>query len=105
MYSGDNFRIIDKETFEFRMPEGREMKILQMTDLHLGFGWMARKLDRKAMEDVTTIVERTKPDLIVFTGDTIFPFLATTLMPPRIWNVPAAIWFRRTLTSRPFNAT
>ena len=78
MYSGDNFRIIDKETFEFRMPEGREMKILQMTDLHLGFGWMARKLDRKAMEDVTTIVERTRPDLIVFTGDTIFPFFLRT---------------------------
>ena len=78
MYKGDNFRIIDKETFEFRMPEGRPVRILQLTDLHLGFGWMARKLDRKAMEDVTTIVERTKPDLIVLTGDTIFPFFWRT---------------------------
>ena len=78
MYKGDNFRIIDKETFEFRMPEGRPIKILQLSDLHLGFGWMARNLDRKAMEDVTTIVERTKPDLIVFTGDSIFPFFFRT---------------------------
>ena len=78
MYHGDNFRIADKETFEFRLPEGRPVRILQLTDLHLGFGWMARKLDRKAMEDVTTIVERTKPDLIVLTGDTIFPFFLRT---------------------------
>ncbi len=78
MYRSENFRIVDRETFEMRMPEGRPMKILQMTDLHLGFGLIRKQSDRKAMEAITTIVERTKPDLIVFTGDTIYPFLLRT---------------------------
>ena len=78
MYKNAGFRRVDTETFEMKMPEGRDFKILQLTDVHLGFGLFSRKKDHKAMVTVTTLIERTRPDLIIFTGDTIFPLLFKT---------------------------
>lgn len=53
----------------------KPFKILQLTDLHLGFGWLSRKRDKLALEAVATLIRRTQPDLIALTGDCIFPFL------------------------------
>ncbi|GKX27644.1 hypothetical protein SH1V18_01240 [Vallitalea longa] len=50
-------------------------KILQLTDLHLGFGLICRKKDRLGMEAVTVLIKKTNPDLIILTGDSIFPFI------------------------------
>ena len=38
MFCGDGFRQKDEETFLLEIPENRDYKILQLTDLHLGFG-------------------------------------------------------------------
>lgn len=38
MYTSDEFQIRDEETFTLRIPSDRDYKILQLTDLHLGFG-------------------------------------------------------------------
>lgn len=78
MYKNAGFRRVDAETFEMRMPKDRDFKILQLTDVHLGFGLFSRKKDRKALVTVTTMIERTRPDLIIFTGDTVFPLLLKT---------------------------
>lgn len=75
MFCGDGFRQKDEETFFLEIPENRDYKILQLTDLHLGFGLFSHKKDKMALDAVTKIINRTSPDLIVFTGDTIFPFL------------------------------
>ena len=75
MFCGDGFRQKDEETFLLEIPENRDYKILQLTDLHLGFGLFSHKKDKMALDAVTKIINRTSPDLIVFTGDTIFPFL------------------------------
>lgn len=75
MYQADNFRVKDAAAFEYSMPEDRDFKLLQLTDLHLGFGLFSKKKDRKALDAVSTLIGRTKPDMIVLTGDSVFPYL------------------------------
>lgn len=43
MYTSQNFQILDEETFSLRIPTDRDYKILQLTDLHLGFGMFSGK--------------------------------------------------------------
>ena len=75
MYKSANFKQTDNETFTFKINADKDFKILQLTDLHLGFGIFSRKKDRLALRAVNRLVKKTKPDLIVLTGDSIFPFL------------------------------
>lgn len=75
MYRSDRIKQIDDETFTIRIPKDRDFKILQLTDLHLGFGLISRDKDKLALDAVRKIIEKSKPDLIVLTGDSIFPFL------------------------------
>lgn len=74
MYTSPNFHIQDEETFTLRIPDDRDYKILQLTDLHLGFGFLSGKKDRLALSAVTELIHRTQPDLMVLTGDSVFPF-------------------------------
>lgn len=74
MYRCDGFKQVDEETFTLRIPEDRDFRILQLTDLHLGFGPLSRLADRLALETVEKLIEKTDPQLIVLTGDSIFPF-------------------------------
>lgn len=75
MYSSDKFKQTDDETFTLGIPKDRDFRILQLTDLHLGFGPLSKGTDSLALEAVRKIVEKSKPHLIVLTGDSIFPFL------------------------------
>lgn len=75
MYRSDQFKQVDDETFTISIPRDAEFRILQLTDLHLGFGPLSRGMDRLALEAVRTLIEKTTPHLIVLTGDSIFPFL------------------------------
>lgn len=75
MYCSDQFKQTDDETFALRIPKDRDFRILQLTDLHLGFGPLSKGADKLALEAVRKIVEQSKPHLIVLTGDSIFPFL------------------------------
>ena len=74
MYTADNFKKADEETFILKISPDRDFKILQLTDLHLGFGLFSKKRDQLALKAVSTIVKKTKPDLIAITGDSVFPF-------------------------------
>lgn len=51
----------------------RELKILQLTDIHIGGGWMSFKKDRMAFNAVAAMVTAEKPDLVVITGDLVYP--------------------------------
>ena len=75
MYSSDKIRQIDDETFQVRIPADRDFRILQLTDLHLGFGLISKGRDRLALDAVRIIIKRSRPDMIVLTGDSVFPFL------------------------------
>ena len=50
-----------------------DFKILQITDVHLGGGIISYDKDVKALKAVYKLIEYTKPDLVVVTGDLTFP--------------------------------
>lgn len=51
----------------------REFKIMHLTDIHIGGGFMSKTVDEKALNAVATMVTREKPDLVIATGDITFP--------------------------------
>ena len=50
-----------------------DFKVLQLTDIHIGGGWLSLGKDAKALNAVAAMVTAEKPDLIVVTGDIAFP--------------------------------
>ncbi|MDO5519418.1 MAG: metallophosphoesterase family protein [bacterium] len=50
-----------------------EFKILQLTDIHLGGSLLSYAKDIKALEAVYQLINYTKPDLVIVTGDFVFP--------------------------------
>lgn len=51
----------------------RPFKILQLTDIHIGGGWMSLKKDAMALNAVAAMVTAEKPDLVIVTGDVSYP--------------------------------
>ncbi len=51
----------------------RDIKVVQLTDVHLGGGWMSKKDDRKAINAVAAMILEEKPDIVITTGDISFP--------------------------------
>lgn len=58
---------------EYTFTTDRELKILTLTDIHIGGGWMSFKKDRMAINTVAAMVTAEKPDLVVITGDIAYP--------------------------------
>ena len=51
----------------------RDLKVMQLTDVHIGGGWMSLKKDAMALNAVATMIQVEKPDLVIITGDMAFP--------------------------------
>lgn len=51
----------------------RKFKILQLTDVHIGAGWMCLKKDSMAINAVAAMVTAERPDLVIVTGDVSYP--------------------------------
>lgn len=51
----------------------RDFKILQITDVHIGGGWMSAKKDSMAVNAVAAMITAEKPDLVIVTGDIAYP--------------------------------
>lgn len=51
----------------------RELKIMHLTDIHVGGGWLSAKNDSMAINAVVAMVKAEKPDLVVVTGDIVYP--------------------------------
>ena len=50
-----------------------DFKVMHLTDIHIGGGFMSKDVDEKAINAVATMVTREKPDLVIATGDIAFP--------------------------------
>ena len=50
-----------------------DFKVMHLTDIHIGGGFMSKSVDEKALNAVATMITREKPDLVVATGDIAFP--------------------------------
>lgn len=51
----------------------KELKILQITDIHLGGGWMSIGKDQKSLNAVAAMISAEKPDFVIATGDISYP--------------------------------
>lgn len=50
-----------------------DFKILQLTDIHLGGSVLSYDKDIKTFEAVYELLDRTRPDFVIVTGDMVFP--------------------------------
>ena len=50
-----------------------DFKIMHITDVHIGGGFLSKETDEKALNAVATMVTKEKPDLVIATGDIAFP--------------------------------
>ncbi|MBQ8503437.1 MAG: metallophosphoesterase [Clostridia bacterium] len=51
----------------------RDFKVVQLTDVHIGGGFMSSKKDAMALNAVAAMVTAEKPDLVIVTGDVSYP--------------------------------
>ena len=51
----------------------RKFKVMHLTDIHIGGGFMSKGVDEKALNAVAAMVTKEKPDLVIATGDIAFP--------------------------------
>ena len=51
----------------------RDLKIMQLTDLHIGGGWMSFEKDKMVVNTIATMIIEEKPDIVITTGDISFP--------------------------------
>ena len=47
----------------------REFKIMHLTDIYIGGGFLSKTVDEKALNAIAAMVTREKPDLVIATGD------------------------------------
>lgn len=63
---------LDEEGF-YTITADRDLKILQLTDIHIGGSFGLNKSDLQSVNAVAAMVKAEKPDLVVVTGDISFP--------------------------------
>lgn len=50
-----------------------DFRVMQLTDVHIGGGWMSTSKDTMALNAVATMISVEKPDLVIITGDLVYP--------------------------------
>ncbi len=50
-----------------------DFKVMQITDVHQGGGYLSIGKDRKSLNAVATMITKEEPDLVIVTGDIAFP--------------------------------
>lgn len=64
----------DEDTGTYTITTQEEnFKILQLTDIHLGGSILSAAKDAKALQACYRLISETEPDLVVVTGDLVFP--------------------------------
>ncbi len=51
----------------------RDFRIMQLTDIHIGGGFMSYDTDAMALNAIAAMITKEKPDLVIATGDIAFP--------------------------------
>lgn len=75
-YIPANVSIIKEDKYgnsAIKVNENRDIKILQLTDTHVGNGSLSVKKDKKAINAICKLIENARPDLILITGDVVYP--------------------------------
>lgn len=85
------FEEYNNDTFGYIDIKKDEVKLLQITDLHLTYGF--DYLDRKTFNLIDSLVEKEKPDIIVVTGDIMMSIISQKVLKKFIkqmdkYNIP-----------------
>ena len=75
------FPAVDNEMLDFEYYDNgcmniytdKGLKIVQLTDVHIGAGWMCMNKDNMALNAVASMLAAEKPDLVIVTGDVGYP--------------------------------
>ncbi len=69
------------EDGEYYFTTDREFRVMQLTDVHLGGGFLSREEDKMTINAISAMVAEEKPDLIIVTGDVSFavPYISGTI--------------------------
>ena len=65
---------IDPATGYATFTTDEPLKILVLSDIHIGGGFLCLRKDRWALQSVEKMVKGTNPDLVILTGDLAYPF-------------------------------
>lgn len=65
--------VMDNETGFYTFTTDREFKVMHLSDIHIGSGFLSVRNDFHAMEQVARMIQVEKPDLVIVTGDAVFP--------------------------------
>ena len=79
--TNSNIEIIkhpDLNYAEINNKTGKPLKLLQLTDIHLGCGYLTKSLDKKVINEIFTCVNTVNPDIIIVTGDALSPIYITS---------------------------
>jgi hypothetical protein len=71
----DDTRLVPEQDAEgyWTYTTDSDLRIVQLTDVHIGGGWMSYSKDRKAMDTVAALLKAEKPDLVIVVGDISYP--------------------------------
>ena len=66
---------------EYYFTTDREFRVMQLTDVHIGGGFLSVAEDKKTINAIAAMVSAEKPDLIIVTGDISFavPYISGTI--------------------------
>lgn len=65
----------ENQNVQIKLQENQQLKILQLTDTHISGITTTQRNDNAAVEAIYTLVSSLEPDLIIITGDIIYPSL------------------------------
>ncbi len=51
----------------------KDFRVMQLTDVHIGGGWISNSKDTMALNAVASMITAEKPDLVIITGDLVYP--------------------------------
>ena len=64
--------VFDEATGHYSFSSENGLKIMMLTDIHLGGGRWTTKTDKKAIYEIITMLQKVKPDLVILDGDNVF---------------------------------
>ena len=64
--------VYDEAEGHYSFSSEKGLKIMMLTDIHLGGGRWTYKTDKKAIYEIITMLQHEKPDLVVLCGDNVF---------------------------------
>ena len=63
-----------EDGYKIQKLDNEKLRILQLTDVHIGGGFCSRKKDALAIDAVKKVITKANPDFVIVTGDISYPF-------------------------------